>query len=76
MATWGGPALRFYTLKAEQVHDRMLCNVGTDEPWVTEEMSKLFGEKAVAAHYRRPLRIGEINRMAPTAAVKSRPDCG
>jgi hypothetical protein len=47
--------------------------VGTDEPWVIEEMTKQLGDRAVAVHYRRPLRIDEINRMAPTNAVRSRP---
>jgi hypothetical protein len=47
--------------------------VGTDEPWVVEELSAQFGECAVAAHYRRPLRIDEIARMSPTVEVLSRP---
>jgi len=38
--------------------------VGTDEQWVTEEMTKQLSEMAVAVHFRRPLRIDEINRMA------------
>jgi hypothetical protein len=46
--------------------------VGTDEEWVTEEMSAEFGEGACAVHYRRPLRIDEIARMAPTEEVRAR----
>lgn len=62
--------------KAEELRDRIMRNVGTDEPWVLEEMTKVLGDLAVAVHYRRPLRIDEINRMAPTDVVKSRPGRG
>jgi hypothetical protein len=48
-------------------------NVGTDEAWVVEEHSAVWGERAVAVHYRRPLRIDEVARMAPTAEVLARP---
>jgi hypothetical protein len=58
--------------KAEELRDRILRGVGTDEPWVAEDLSKQFGELAVCVHYRRPLRIDEINRMAPTADVRAR----
>jgi hypothetical protein len=51
-------------------------DVGTDEPWVVEEMTKRLGELAVAVHYRRLQRIDEINRMALTEAVKARPGRG
>ena len=47
--------------------------VGTDEPWVTEEMSNQIGDLAVAVHYRRPLRVDEVARMAPTDEVRERP---
>ena len=46
--------------------------VGTNEPWVVEEMTAEWGERAVSVHYRRPLRIDEINRMAPTPEVRAR----
>jgi hypothetical protein len=36
-------------------------------------MSKVLG-RAVVVHYRRPLRIDEINRMALTDAVKTAPE--
>jgi hypothetical protein len=58
--------------KAEELRDLIMRGVGTDEPWVVEEMTKQLGEMAVAVHYRRPLRIDEINRMAPTPDVKAR----
>jgi hypothetical protein len=47
--------------------------VGTDELWVTEEMSAEIGERAVAVHYRKPLRVDEVARMAPTPEVRERP---
>jgi hypothetical protein len=50
-----------------------MAGVGTDEPWVIEEMTKILGERAVAVHYRRPLSIGEVSRMAPTPEVLMRP---
>lgn len=58
--------------KAEAIRDRIMQGVGTDEPWVIEEMTQMLGERAVAVHYRRPLRIDEIARMAPTPEVLSR----
>ena len=67
------PVLRWSPTKAEALRDRIMRGVGTDEPWVTEEMSRQLGEMVVAVHCRRPLRIDEINRMAPTEAVRHRP---
>jgi hypothetical protein len=62
--------------KAEALRDRIMRDVGTDEPWVVEDMTKQLGDLAVAVHYRRPLRITEINRMALTETVKARPGRG
>ena len=59
--------------KAEALRDKIMRGVGTDEEWVTEEMSAQLGMMASAVHYRRPLRIDEIARMAPTEEVKARP---
>lgn len=58
--------------KLEALRDKIMLGVGTDEEWVTEEMSKMLGDRAVAVHYRRPLRLDEVNRMAPTEDVKAR----
>jgi hypothetical protein len=52
--------------KAEAIRDKTMRGVGTDEPWVEED-----GWTAI--HWRRPLRLDEINRMAPTPEVKARP---
>jgi len=54
------------------MRDRIMRGVGTNEPWVVEEMTAEWGERAVSVHYRRPLRIDEINRMAPTPEVRAR----
>jgi len=59
--------------KADALRDKIMRGVGTDEEWVTEEMSEQFGMRACAVHYRRPLRIDEIARMAPTPEVLARP---
>lgn len=59
--------------KAEEVRDKVMRNLGTDEPWVIEEMSQQFGMRAISVHYRRPLSIAEVARMAPTPEVLARP---
>jgi hypothetical protein len=46
--------------------------VGTDEPWIVEEMSKQLGDQAFAVHYRRPLKIEEVARMGQTTEVRQR----
>jgi hypothetical protein len=46
--------------------------VGTDEPWHTEEMTQELGMQALSVHYRKPLRIDEVARMAPTPEVRNR----
>jgi hypothetical protein len=51
--------------KAEHLRDKILRGVGTDEPFVTEQ--GIF-----VMHYRRPLRIDEVNQMAQTPEVKAR----
>jgi hypothetical protein len=58
--------------KAEALRDKIMRGVGTDEEWVVEEMSVELGMMASAVHYRRPLRIDEIARMAPTEEVRAR----
>ena len=59
--------------KAEALRDKIMRGVGTDEEWVMEEMSAEFGMSASAVQYRRPLRIDENARMAPTPEVRYRP---
>ena len=59
---WSPTALR----KIEALRDRIMRGLGTDEPWVTEA-------GGIAMHYRRPLRIEEVNQMAQTPEVVARP---
>lgn len=47
--------------------------IGTDDPWIIEEHSGHFGMASVAVHYRRPLRLDEVNRMGPTPDAVARP---
>jgi hypothetical protein len=56
----------------EVLRDQLMRGFGTEEPWFMEEMSKEIGERAVAVHWRKPLRIDEVNRLAPTAEVRDR----
>ena len=59
--------------KAEALRDRIMRGVGTDEEWVTEEMSAQVGMMAISMHYRRPLRIDEVAQMVATEEVRARP---
>ena len=59
--------------KAESIRDFVMRGLGTDEPWIMEEMTGVLGEHAVSVHWRKPLRIDEVARMAPTEDVKARP---
>ena len=52
--------------KMQFIRDTIMQGVGTDEAFIPER-----GEKAM--HWRKPLSIEEINRMAPTAEVRRRP---
>jgi hypothetical protein len=58
--------------KAEALRDKIMRGVGTNEEWVIEEMTATLGERAVAVHYRKPLRVDEVVRMAPTDEVRER----
>ncbi len=55
--------------KAEAARDRVMYGGGTNEPWYMEEFS---AEGGMAVHWRKPLRIDEVNQMAPTPEVKAR----
>ena len=58
--------------KAEAIRDRIMRGLGTDEPYVMEEMSAWLGERAVSVHWRKPLRVDEVAQMAPTVEVRER----
>lgn len=62
--------------KMEALRDRILHGCGTDEPWFLEDVEEFqaaTGRIACAAQWRKPLRIDEINQMAPTPEVRERP---
>lgn len=47
---------------------------GTDEDWFFD--AEFYGEakdRAIAAHWRKPLRVDEVNQLAPTPEVNARP---
>ena len=58
----------------EALRDRIMHGLGTDEPWHMEHMGDVAGLRAIAVHFRRPLRIDEVNQMAPTEEVRARPE--
>jgi len=58
----------------EAVRDRIMFGCGTDEGWFFDaEFYGDFQATAIAAHWRKPLRIVEVNRLAPTPEVLARP---
>lgn len=59
--------------KAEAVRDRIMWGLGTDEPYIVEEMSNVLGLRAISVHWRKPLRLDEVPLMAPTEEVRARP---
>lgn len=49
---------------------------GTDEPWFLEdpiEFADETGKTMIAGNWRKPLRLDEVNQMAPTPEVRARP---
>ena len=46
--------------------------LGTTEEYVIEENSAMFGDRAIAVHWRKPLRVDEIPMMANTQEVRER----
>lgn len=66
---WNANAWR----KAEAGRSDAGRGLGTDEPWFADDMAGELGARAIAVHWRKPLRIDEVNRLAPTAEVIRRP---
>jgi len=64
---WSLTAVR----KIEAIRDRIMARCGTDEPLIAET-SFPAGHEPVTMQWRKPLRIDEINRMAPTEDVRRR----
>lgn len=58
---------RLYRM-VEEARDRIMRGVGTDEP-----LMQAIGEGNTSTlQWRKPLRIDEVNRMAPTPEVLER----
>lgn len=55
----------------EAARDRIMRGVGTDEPLIVPEGDELAA-MIVTRQWRKPLRIDEVNRMAPTPEVRER----
>ena len=61
--------------KMEALRDQIMHGVGTDEPWYLEDPVEFQGETGkpmIAGNWRKPLRIDEVNQMAPTPEVRAR----
>lgn len=61
--------------KIEALRDRIMRGVGTDEPFIMEdvqEMAMMLGQSPMSVQWRKPLTIEEVNRMAPTVEVRER----
>lgn len=60
--------------KMEALRDKIMRGCGSpNEPWfLDEEFRGEYAASAVAAHWRRPLSIVEVNQMAPTPEVRER----
>ena len=67
--------------KAEAIRDRIMRGVGTDEPWITEDILRVSGLimrdghnlPTIAVHWRKPLSLAEVAQMAPTPEMRARP---
>lgn len=65
------PLLRWSVTAKQKINharDAIMRGIGTDENWIEEP-----GPSGTALTWRRPLRIDEINQMAPTPDVRARP---
>lgn len=58
--------------RIEAARDQLFRQIGTDEPLYEEDMRSLLGAQAVTVNWRKPLRIEEINQLAPTPDVRAR----
>jgi hypothetical protein len=61
--------------KAEAIRDKVMRDAGTDEPWFMDdprEIAASIGVASRAVHWRKPLSLEEMTRMAPTPEVKAR----
>jgi hypothetical protein len=57
--------------RIEAIRDRIMRQCGTDEPLILEtDFPAGYVQRSM--HWRKPLRIDEINRMAQTPEVRER----
>jgi hypothetical protein len=57
------------------MRDRIMRGVGTDEPYASENLAALAAATGItpaSMQWRKPLRIDEVARMAPTPEVRER----
>jgi hypothetical protein len=69
------PALRWSATRwraMEKIRDQIMFNTGTDEPWYLDKEFLTDFPNARSANWRKPLRIDEVNQMAPTPEVRAR----
>ena len=62
--------------KMETLRNSIMRGCGTDESWFMEDAAEQeaeTGRRSIAAHWRKPLRIDEVNLMTPTPEVRERP---
>lgn len=64
------PAQRADVLAAR---DQVMRGLGTDEAFYEESMVDVLGPAAITCNWRKPLRLDEITRLAPTPDVRARP---
>jgi hypothetical protein len=57
----------------DDARDRLFSRIGTNEPVFEESMVDVLGASAVTVNWRKPLRIDEVNQLAPTLEVRDRP---
>jgi hypothetical protein len=53
--------------RAERIRDSIFATIGTSEPIIEDRAGSIL-----ATHWRKPLAIAEINRLAPTPDVRRR----
>lgn len=72
MLRWSRTTVR----KIEALRDRIMGMCGTNEPLIAVDYNELAAEVGMSPRtlqWRKPLRIDEVGRMAPTEEVRARP---
>lgn len=58
--------------KIEAARDVIFRTIGTTEPLIEESNAVNFGDRAISVNWRKPLKLEEVNQMAPTPDVRER----